>query len=509
MRGLQWSMFALVAFMLTHIAVSQPNRIPYNNQRLYLNGANLAWVNFAADIGRGNTDVAKFADVMLHMHDYGGNALRWWLHTNGAVTPEFNQSGVVTGPGSGAIPDIRKVLDLAWEREIGITLCLWSFDMLTSSNSAAVLNRNTLLLNDTNYARAYINACLIPMVDSLKGHPAIMAWEIFNEPEGMSREFGWSAVQHVPMAAIQRFINLCTGAIHKRDPKALVTSGSWAFYAMTDVPTVILAKDGPAPSQLSAPDRHELETQFSRKYRMSIAADEILAHARNAASRPAYNYYRDDRLIAAGGDSSGVLDFYSVHYYAGIGGGTGISPFHHPKEYWQLDKPVVVAEFALKTTFGILKENLYETLYQLGYAGALAWSWTDAAVSSPADMLASMQDIWVRHKSDVDVNGIGGEPGIHPPAPPAGFALAQNYPNPFNATTIIEYALAEKSFVTIRVYDILGREVASEIVGEQPPGTYSAPFDGSSVSSGVYLYRLTAVHDRSTFTETKRCVLAK
>ena len=74
-----------------------------------------------------------------------------WLHTNGTVTPVFNDSGYVTGPGTGTIANLRRALDVAWQREVGVVLCLWSFDMLRSSNSATVLNRNRLLLTDTTY----------------------------------------------------------------------------------------------------------------------------------------------------------------------------------------------------------------------------------------------------------------------------------------------------------------------------------------------------------------------
>ena len=119
-----------------------------------------------------------------------GMRYTWWLHTEGTVTPEFDGSGFVIGPGKGTIADIKKMLDFAWEREIGVDLCLWNYKMLITTNSTTVLTRNTKLLTDTNYTRAYITNCLIPMIDSLKGHPAILTWEIFNEPEGMSSEFG-------------------------------------------------------------------------------------------------------------------------------------------------------------------------------------------------------------------------------------------------------------------------------------------------------------------------------
>lgn len=243
----------LTVLLPSQFIFSQMNRITYNNQKLFLSGANLAWVNFANDIGPGNTDTTRFGDVMLSMHDKGGNALRWWLHTDGTVTPEFNASNYVIGPGTGTIADIKKVLDIAWQREIGVVLCLWSFDMMKTNKPANVQTRNALLLNDTNYTRAYINSCLIPIVDSLKGHPAIISWEIFNEPEGMSSEFGWSDVNHVPMAVIQRFVNLCAGAIHRTDTSAKVTSGAWSFYSLVDAP--ILAKTSVGFQELSAKEK--------------------------------------------------------------------------------------------------------------------------------------------------------------------------------------------------------------------------------------------------------------
>jgi hypothetical protein len=402
----------LAVCLCTQATMSQLNRIPYNNQQLFLNGANLAWASnasFAADVGRGNTDTTRFADVMLSMHDHGGNALRWWLHTDGTVTPEFDGSGHVIGPGTGTIADIKKVLDIAWERELGIDLCLWSFDMLQSTLSSTALSRNMLLLTDTNYTRAYINNCLIPMVNSLKGHPAIVCWEIFNEPEGMSNEFGWTT-QKVPMSSIQRFVNLCAGAIHRTDPSANVTSGAWSFYALSDN---ALAKTSTQLSKLSNAEKLQIATFFQQKYRTSLTPDEIIRHLEKIESTPYQkNYYSDSRLIAAGYDSAGTLDFYSVHYYS-TSTPISTSPFHHPANSWGLNKPIVVAEFAMQAgkgvPLGIPNTSLYETLYQQGYAGALAWSFTDIQISSVASMLGGMQSMWDNHRTDVDLLGTGGD----------------------------------------------------------------------------------------------------
>jgi phosphatidylserine/phosphatidylglycerophosphate/cardiolipin synthase-like enzyme len=78
------------------------------------------------------------------------------------------------------------------------------------------------------------------------------------------------------------------------------------------------------------------------------------------------------------------------------------------------------------------------------------------------------------------------------PAVPQTFALSQNFPNPFNPGTVIDYRVAGHEFVSLRVYDLLGREVATLVDGRQAPGSYRVEFDGRSLASGAYFYRLTA-----------------
>lgn len=77
-------------------------------------------------------------------------------------------------------------------------------------------------------------------------------------------------------------------------------------------------------------------------------------------------------------------------------------------------------------------------------------------------------------------------------AGPATFALDQNFPNPFNPATIIQYQLPTDSRVTLKVYDMLGREVATPVNEDRPAGYYDAKWDASNVSSGVYFYRIEA-----------------
>ncbi len=96
---------------------------------------------------------------------------------------------------------------------------------------------------------------------------------------------------------------------------------------------------------------------------------------------------------------------------------------------------------------------------------------------------------------------------------PGAYALRQNYPNPFNPTTDITYDLPGVSRVSLKVYDVLGREVETLVSGEQPAGSYRVPFNANRLSSGVYFYRLTADAVSSgppkTYTNVKKLLLLR
>jgi hypothetical protein len=73
---------------------------------------------------------------------------------------------------------------------------------------------------------------------------------------------------------------------------------------------------------------------------------------------------------------------------------------------------------------------------------------------------------------------------------PMSYSLTQNYPNPFNPTTVISYSIPRNSFVSLKIYNVLGQEIETLFEGEQKAGTYTVTFDGSHLASGIYLYRL-------------------
>jgi hypothetical protein len=90
------------------------------------------------------------------------------------------------------------------------------------------------------------------------------------------------------------------------------------------------------------------------------------------------------------------------------------------------------------------------------------------------------------------------------------YVLSQNYPNPFNPSTQISYSLAQDAFVTLQVYDMLGNVVAELVNAGQTAGIHEINFDASELSSGIYIYRVTAMNgERILYSESKRMLMIK
>ena len=87
--------------------------------------------------------------------------------------------------------------------------------------------------------------------------------------------------------------------------------------------------------------------------------------------------------------------------------------------------------------------------------------------------------------------------------------LSQNYPNPFNPSTLINYSIPDNSTVSIKIYDMTGREVRTLVNSYQAPGSYSVKFDAANLSSGIYFYVLRANTGKNEITKTMRMILTK
>ncbi|HEU4581808.1 MAG TPA: hypothetical protein VFS67_26310 [Polyangiaceae bacterium] len=303
----------------------------------FASGLNVAWVRFANDVP--NPDLNAFNTIFKNAHDAGGRVVRWWFHTNGTVTPGYNADGTVRMIQQSHIDGVKAILAAAHAAGVAVNISLWSFDM-AQDNAAGAAARNRDLMTQDNLRQSYADNYLTPLVTALKGTPGLYSYEIFNEPEGMSTT-GWATQWKIDISYIQKAVNQWAAAIHAADPTVLVTNGSQTM-----------------------------------DYRTR---------------------YTDSALTAAGGQPSGTLDFYQVHFYQSNGQGNNV--FANERSHWGLsDKPLVIGEFSIDGTAPVSGDQSYAYLYEHGYDGAWAWAYT--ADDKWPSMQAPMQALYSAH-SDV------------------------------------------------------------------------------------------------------------
>ncbi|GAA4271904.1 RICIN domain-containing protein [Aquimarina gracilis] len=330
----------------------------------FINGINLAWIEYGRDVGvdpffssnQYHPDLDKFAEVMDFVKQQGGNVVRWWYHTNGSTNPVFDSDQKVTQNPLFFHEDVKKILDLAQEKGLKVQICLWSFDMLKDQWGVDAFANKKLLTQDT-YTRAYIDNALLPLVNYIGNHSALFAWEIFNEPEGMTNEYAshWPGFKEkVTMQDIQRFVNKTAGAIRRAQPNVKITNGALGF--LTNV---------------------------------------------EDSSKGFWNAYSDANLIFQGNDDQGYLDFYNIHYYnwARSKG----SPFHNDYDANKIDKQAIIGEYYPDNLFfnqqggdsdhnlnTIPAVDLGTTLVDRKWAGSLVWSWTDRSSANERNRMATI-----------------------------------------------------------------------------------------------------------------------
>ncbi len=330
----------------------------------FVNGINLAWIEYGRDIGvdpffssnQYHPDLNKFGEVMDFVKNRGGNVVRWWYHTNGSTNPIFDNNQKVKRNPSFFHDDVKSILDLAESKGLKVQICLWSFDMLKDQWGVDA-SANKKLLVQEEYTNAYINNALLPLVDFIGNHPALFAWEIFNEPEGMTNEYAghWPGFkQRITMQDIQRFVNKTAGAIRRAQPGVKITNGALGF--LTNV---------------------------------------------EDASKGFWNAYSDANLQFQGNDQKGYLDFYNIHYYnwARSKG----SPFHNNYDANKIDKEAIIGEYYPDDLFfgqqggdndhnlsTIRATDLGTSLLNKKWAGSLVWSWTDRSSSGERNRMGTI-----------------------------------------------------------------------------------------------------------------------
>jgi hypothetical protein len=142
--------------------------------------------------------------------------------------------------------------------------------------------------------------------------------------------------------------------------------------------------------------------------------------------------------------------------------------------------------------------------WQNAHSQGYDWYSCSSAHSQPLNANQKAYAAWWLWASLAGWNPLADVPEYND-AIPSGFILEQNYPNPFNPTTNIEFRIQRTEFSSLKIYDILGNEIAAMVEEYKTPGTYEIEFDGSELSSGIYFYKLKA----GNFSDSKKMILLK
>lgn len=303
------------------------DKIMHFGQEVILNGASVPWSApngwYNRDIGtaiNGNpdTNTAAFQTHFGRIANAGGNSTRIWLHTATTVTPAIENNGNVTGlsrelTNAQVAGQLNEILDAAWDEGILVTFSLFSFDMICDMFDPLPGKRMM-----ENHYQSYIDNALIPMVEGTKDHPALLAWEVFNEPEGMSfTNYFCASSETISTEVVQNVVNRTAAAIHNVDPNVKVTTSTHT----------------------------ELYDRFSNATLKSIPD----------------------------ADPGGVLDFYELHWYDT---GWQSPPYSIGNDAYNADRPIIIGEFDVEGTGagGPAGEDTSRIILENGFYGTWAWS---------------------------------------------------------------------------------------------------------------------------------------
>ncbi|MGK3984774.1 hypothetical protein WME99_17140 [Sorangium sp. So ce136] len=334
--------------------------ISWNDRYRFMYGVNYAWNQFGGDFGgisrwsaRGvaaeqATHAAKLADMRAH----GANVIRWW------VFPEFRGEGVrfdgsetPLGLGGTAVQDLQKALELAERQDVYLMLCLFSFDNFRPSHDTSGIHIPGLapIVRSTSKLDSLIANVVRPLARAAEGSPykhRLVAWDVINEPE-------W--------------------AITGRNPY-----GDDAY-----TPT----------SGLDAVSHADMERFVSRTTDALKAESSALVTVGGAAAKWAKAWSRVD------------IDFYQFHIYDWV---NEWWPYYlSPEELGVTDKPIVMGEFPIGSLSGVSYQQLVESFYENGYAGAMGWDYGTATGAQ----LDPMRDFASRHACETDYSAGYGEIG--------------------------------------------------------------------------------------------------
>lgn len=227
-------------------------RLEFGGRPLFLNGANVAWVDYGHDAnasaarGNGLTTICGWDAAIRFVAENGGNSVRAWLFEQPQSVFSY-QGGHVTGLREGVIEMAKTLLEVAAAYNVFVVLVLF--------NGAQVIEKDCRLFEDTKVIHTLVDEAIRPLAEALQPYNSLAMWEVINEPEalldlatvegpeltaamsvcpGEHDSPGWNEACRLPLNSLLLFVNRMAAALHTHDGRHLVTLGAWHYCTTTN-----------------------------------------------------------------------------------------------------------------------------------------------------------------------------------------------------------------------------------------------------------------------------------
>ena len=401
--------FLFLLFLFTSKLEAQ--LINFQGKEVFLNGVNMPWNEFGWDFGEHHEwgigyDSTYFENTFTELEEHGVNSIRMWIHCDGRANPNFDEDGFVTGLDAMMLDQLNDFIKRADAHNLMVILTLWSHDMLENHTKEAGLyaGQHKDLILDKAKRHSYIDNALIPIVQGLNHHCNILAWEVFSEPEWCMKILGGGYTnQKVIAEDMQIFIGECIAAI-RTNSSHQITVGS-AYPCGNDY------------------DKNK-------------------------------NYWHETEFERLGFDCNDVhVDFYSFHYFDWMVDKENV--FEQDFDYWDVNKPIIVAETATNTE---CHDELLTAKGQLGYAleanygGVLFWSVNaQDEYSAWDDFKGEVLEFKNEYFNLIDFQSDCSLMTMNTPN-----LICSLYPNPATNTIYLEHHYQEPQSILVNVYKMDG-----------------------------------------------------
>ncbi len=292
---------------------------------VWLNGINTAWMHWN-DFGGDRFDAVLWDAEFRRYAEAGINCARVWLDCDGEVAVAFDRAGFIVGPAPTFLADVEALLGIAERHGVYVLAVLMSFDHVKPSHARHSLWRR--VFNEDVHREAYIRHFVEPLARRFAGDPALLAWEICNEPEWI-----WFRRYGVSRARVVAFHAHVAAALHAAGAGAVTTgSASWRWHG--------------------------------EHWRGGVRGDQP---------------WSDASLGAHGAGPGARLDFFQVHYYdwmAPLGWSPYASEAGPGRFLRRVDRPVIIGETKGRRSWltGRSVADSYERGAANGYKGVFGWS---------------------------------------------------------------------------------------------------------------------------------------